>query len=200
MLKQCLINVDFSRLHAKQQSRPKCGEIFYESDNEYCSFQLVCCLCEMKHFAFDDFSMHIRNVHFDKHGKPRTATQQTVNTHPEPEQQLQFISSTSQSVLEGITKNDNEFLSDEAEDESDEDVDIADALDKKALRICAFNNVKSEPEPVNNESTHFECSSQSEDEQDADCRTTAGQEFSDAEAEADDAESDLETQSVFQVK
>ncbi|XP_034479334.1 zinc finger protein 664 isoform X2 [Drosophila innubila] len=192
MLKQCLINVDFSRLHAKQQSRPKCGEIFYESDNEYCSFQLVCCLCEMKHFAFDDFSMHIRNVHFDKNGKPRTTTQQTVNTHPE--QQLQFINSTSQSVLEGITNNDNEFLSDEAE--SDEDADIADALDKTALRICAFNEVKPEPAPAKIESAHFECNSQSEDELDADCSTTAGQEFSDAEA--DDAESDLETQSVFQ--
>lgn len=199
MLKQCLINVDFSRLHAKQQLRPKCGEIFYESDNEYCSFQLVCCLCEMKHFAFDDFSMHIRNVHFDKHGKPRTThainanTQQTVNT--EPEQHLQFISSTSTSVIEAIPKNDSEFLSDEASDE-DEDADMLDAFDKKTMRICAFNEVKLEQQ--NNENTHFECSIPSEDQLDADSRTTAGQEFSDAEVY--DADSDLETQSVFQVK
>ncbi|KAM8720528.1 hypothetical protein ACLKA7_006554 [Drosophila subpalustris] len=195
MLKQCLINVDYSRLHAKQQLRPKCGEIFYESDNdEYCSFQLICCLCEMKHFAFEDFTMHIRNVHFDKDGKPltqainRAITQQQAGS-TDSEQQLQFIDS----VHESNSKDANELLSDEADEASDEDA-ADDAANKKPLRICAFNKVKSEPEITGN--THFEDSFQSEDELDAESGTTSGQEFSDANDV--DAESDLAAQSVFQ--
>ncbi|XP_016990226.2 zinc finger and SCAN domain-containing protein 2 [Drosophila rhopaloa] len=70
MLRHCLANVDYVRLHAQQQLRPKCGEIFYEQEAN--SFQLVCLLCEMKHFGFDDFARHIRNVHFDKEGRPLT--------------------------------------------------------------------------------------------------------------------------------
>ncbi|KAH8420268.1 hypothetical protein KR009_008372, partial [Drosophila setifemur] len=72
MLRHCLANVDFSRLHAQQKVRPKCGEIFYEQ--EAGSFQLVCLLCEMKLFAFEDFGRHIRNAHFDKQGRPLTQT------------------------------------------------------------------------------------------------------------------------------
>lgn len=70
MLRHCLANVDFARLHAQQQLQPKCGEIFYEQEAN--SFQLVCLLCEMKHFAFEDFARHIRNVHFDSQGRPLT--------------------------------------------------------------------------------------------------------------------------------
>jgi len=177
MLKQCLINVDFSRLHAKQQLHPKCGEIFYESDNDEtssCSFHLVCCLCEMKHFAFDDFSMHIRNVHFDKEGKPRThmITSKTADS----EQELKLS-----------VKDANDLLTDEA---SDEDVDNGETLTNTPLRICAFDKFKSEPRE-NNETTHFECSSQSEDE------------LEDMGAEEDlsheEADSELDTQSIFKV-
>lgn len=193
MLKQCLINVDFSRLHAKQQLHPKCGEIFYESDSNEeassCSFQLVCCLCEMKHFAFDDFSMHIRNVHFDKQGKPRThmITSKTTKT-TDTEQQLKLNKSIS-TVSDVILKDANDLLTDEA---SDEDVDNGDALSNTPMRVCAFKKFKSEP-PENNENTHFECSSQSEDELDMD-NTGAEQDFSN---DNEDAESDLETQSIF---
>ncbi|XP_016994742.2 zinc finger protein 664 [Drosophila takahashii] len=72
MLRHCLANVDYVRLHAQQQLRPKCGEIFYEQEAN--SFQLVCLLCEMKHFGFQDFARHIRNVHFDREGRPLTQT------------------------------------------------------------------------------------------------------------------------------
>ncbi|XP_017035374.1 zinc finger protein ZFP2 isoform X2 [Drosophila kikkawai] len=72
MLRHCLANVDYARLHAQQQLRPKCGEIFYEQEAN--SFQLICLLCEMKHFTFEDFARHIRNVHFDKQGRPLTET------------------------------------------------------------------------------------------------------------------------------
>ncbi|XP_017138923.1 zinc finger protein 813 [Drosophila miranda] len=70
MLKHCLTHVDYTRLHAQQKMQPKCGEIFYEQE---CNrFHLACCLCDMKHFSFDDFVRHIRNVHLDKQGKPQT--------------------------------------------------------------------------------------------------------------------------------
>ncbi|XP_020802982.1 zinc finger protein 664 isoform X1 [Drosophila serrata] len=81
MLRHCLANVDYARLHAQQQLRPKCGEIFYEKEAN--SFQLNCLLCEMKHFAFEDFGRHIRNVHFDKQGRPLTETF-TVTAAAEP--------------------------------------------------------------------------------------------------------------------
>ncbi|XP_030378193.1 zinc finger protein 664 [Scaptodrosophila lebanonensis] len=67
MLKHCLLNVDY-----KQHIQPKCGEIFYE--NECNGFQLVCCLCGLKAFSFEDFVLHIRNGHFDSQGKPLTHT------------------------------------------------------------------------------------------------------------------------------
>ncbi|XP_022214662.2 zinc finger protein 664 [Drosophila obscura] len=70
MLKHCLVHVDYTRLHAQQKMQPKCGEIFYEQECN--SFHLACCLCDMKHFSFDDFVRHIRNIHFDKQGKPQT--------------------------------------------------------------------------------------------------------------------------------
>ncbi|KAH8245608.1 hypothetical protein KR032_012505 [Drosophila birchii] len=110
MLRHCLANVDYARLHAQQQLRPKCGEIFYEQEAN--SFQLICLLCEMKHFAFEDFGRHIRNVHFDKQGKPLTETF-TVTAAPES-----FATNTVGPHLELLWK--EESLDADAEPEVDE--------------------------------------------------------------------------------
>ncbi|KAH8331941.1 hypothetical protein KR067_003950 [Drosophila pandora] len=94
MLRHCLANVDFARLHAQQQLQPKCGEIFYEQEAN--SFQLVCLLCEMKHFAFEDFARHIRNVHFDSQGRPLTemvtAVRQDNLVLTKTEMQVEYLS------------------------------------------------------------------------------------------------------------
>lgn len=94
MLRHCLANVDFARLHAQQQLQPKCGEIFYEQEAN--SFQLVCLLCEMKHFAFEDFARHIRNVHFDSQGRPLTemvtAVRQDNLVITKTEMQVEYLS------------------------------------------------------------------------------------------------------------
>ncbi|XP_030564755.1 zinc finger protein 2 [Drosophila novamexicana] len=192
MLKQCLINVDFSRLHANQQLRPKCGEIFYESDNEYCSFQLVCCLCEMKHFAFEDFSMHIRNVHFDSHGKPRThaATAMADADTIEVQQQFHLINSTPRPMSELSASECSAALSANG---SDDDDDVAKAVTIKPLRVYALNEVKLEPASMEaNENAECEDSSHSADELDTATEDAHG--FSDAD---DDADSEMEMQSVF---
>lgn len=182
MLKQCLINVDFSRLHANQQLLPKCGEIFYGSENEHCSFQLVCCLCEMKHFAFDDFSMHIRNVHFDKQGKPRTHVRANNN---DAYQQLPLLNATPSTVT------------DERSDGSDEDDNVADAAAIKPLRVCAFNEVKLENVLLeNNKNSQDEDCCHSADELDE--ATAGSQNFSDVDDD-DTADSETEIQSVFKV-
>ncbi|ALC48667.1 CG10959, partial [Drosophila busckii] len=127
MLKQCLINVDYSQLRAKQP--PKCGEIFYESDNdsEYNSFQLVCCLCDMKYFDFKDFMMHIRNVHIDK---PHSSSK---------------VAGASPHTDDGV-----EFLSEDISEEEDEAEGAeTDPVDTNPLRVCAFSKLSrcAQPEP-----------------------------------------------------
>ncbi|EDW07945.1 zinc finger protein 2 homolog [Drosophila mojavensis] len=176
MLKQCLVNVDFSRLHVNPQLRPKCGEIFYESENEFCSFQLVCCLCEMKHFAFDDFSMHIRNVHFDKQGKPRTQVKADRN---DACQQLPPLN---------VTANAGDDERNEGSDEDDNDGDT--------LRVCSFDEVKLETVQLeNNKNGRAEDSCHSADELDA---PTAGvPSFTDVDDDEEATDSEAEPQSVF---
>lgn len=178
MLKQCLVNVDFSRLHVNPQLRPKCGEIFYESENEFCSFQLVCCLCEMKHFAFDDFSMHIRNVHFDKQGKPRTQVKADRN---DACQQLPPLN---------VTANAGDDERNEGSDEDDNDGDT--------LRVCSFDEVKLETVQLeNNKNGRAEDSCHSADELDA---PTAGvPSFTDVDDDEEATDSEAEPQSVFKV-
>ncbi|XP_065365672.1 zinc finger protein 91-like [Calliphora vicina] len=45
-----------------QQTNAKCGEIFCHSFRE---FTIYCCFCNIKLFAFEDFHLHIQNVHFE---------------------------------------------------------------------------------------------------------------------------------------
>lgn len=178
MLKQCLVNVDFSRLHVKQKLRPKCGEIFYESENEFCSFQLVCCLCEMKHFAFDDFSMHIRNVHFDKQGKPRTQVKADRN---DACQQFPPLNTTAYSG------------DDERNEGSNEDDNVGDAL-----QVCSFDDVKLETVQLeNNKNGRAEDSFHSADELDA--PTAEAPSFSDIDDHDEETDCEMEAQSVFKV-
>ncbi|XP_022214651.2 zinc finger protein 652-A [Drosophila obscura] len=40
----------------------KCGEIYFQSLN---SFRIDCGFCEMKSFVFNDFLLHVQNVHFE---------------------------------------------------------------------------------------------------------------------------------------
>lgn len=122
MSKLRLPYVDFPRVPAKQLQRLKCGEIYYDNDDGICSFQLVCLLCKMKHYAFEDFSIHIRNVHNMK--------SESVSACAEDEPQ----------------DNCDQFL---PEDESDEVVEeedpIANADYTQQLSVCSFES-ESEPE------------------------------------------------------
>ncbi|XP_065363179.1 zinc finger protein 570-like [Calliphora vicina] len=45
-----------------QAIKTKCGEIFYDSCTD---FSIDCCFCEVKLFSFDDFLLHIQNIHFE---------------------------------------------------------------------------------------------------------------------------------------
>lgn len=133
MSKLRLLNVDFPRVPAKQQQRLKCGEIFYDSDDGICSFQLVCLLCKMKHFAFEDFSIHIRNVHSMKWEGASACAED------EPQE------------------NCDQFL---PEDESDEVVEeeedpIANADYTKQLRVCSIDS-ESEHELKQDSDSHSE--------------------------------------------
>lgn len=44
------------------QAKAKCGEIFCHSSTE---FTIYCTFCDMKAFTFEDFLLHIQNVHFE---------------------------------------------------------------------------------------------------------------------------------------
>lgn len=44
------------------QPRHKCGEIFCHSPND---FTIFCKFCAMKSFNFEDFILHIKNLHFE---------------------------------------------------------------------------------------------------------------------------------------
>ncbi|EDV92344.1 zinc finger protein 2 homolog [Drosophila grimshawi] len=195
MLKQCLINVDLSRLHAKQQLRPKCGEIFYERDNEYSSFQLVCCLCEMKHFAFDDFSLHIRNVHFDKQGKPRTQTSKAPagsnQDALQQQRQLHLVNSSPTPLIEFSANDCHKFVSkdmsdDDADDDNDNDDDDDDVDGLKALRVCSFKEI----ELATNENAQCDAESSHSDDEVEEAVTADSHIFSDADYHDDDNEDD----------
>ncbi|KAM7348127.1 uncharacterized protein ACRADG_007544 [Cochliomyia hominivorax] len=43
-------------------AQTKCGEIFYHNIN---SFTIFCTLCQLKSFHFDEFLLHVRNIHFE---------------------------------------------------------------------------------------------------------------------------------------
>ncbi|KAH8368344.1 hypothetical protein KR084_010252 [Drosophila pseudotakahashii] len=138
MLRHCLANVDYVRLHAQQQLRPKCGEIFYEQEAN--SFQLVCLLCEMKHFGFQDFARHIRNVHFDREGRPLTQTVTGLGaTRSGVDQQLPTTVATS--LKEENHSNDAEDVleAEEAEQELDQE-------EGNPLRIMVLEAKQSEDE------------------------------------------------------
>ncbi|XP_017056252.1 zinc finger protein 431 [Drosophila ficusphila] len=120
MLRHCLANVDYDRLHAQQQLRPKCGEIFYEQEAN--SFQLVCMLCGMKHFGFEDFARHIRNVHFDKEGRPLTQTF-TRSEIEEPDQNLYLKVSPETTASLVVDSLQEEFLSNDDVLDADQELD-----------------------------------------------------------------------------
>lgn len=44
------------------QPKAKCGEIFCHSSSD---FTIFCTFCDMKAFTFEDFLLHIQNVHFE---------------------------------------------------------------------------------------------------------------------------------------
>lgn len=131
MSKLRLLNVDFPRVPAKQQQRLKCGEIFYDSDDGICSFQLVCLLCKMKHFAFEDFSIHIRNVHSMKWEGASACAED------EPQE------------------NCDQFLPEDESDEVVEEDPIANADYTKQLRVCSFDS-ESEHELKQDSDSHSE--------------------------------------------
>lgn len=169
MSKLRLLNVDFPRVPAKQLQRLKCGEIFYDSDNEICSFQLVCLLCKMKHFAFEDFSIHIRNVHSRKSDGVATAC-----AEDEPQD------------------NCSQFL---REDESDEEVEeeedpIANEDYNKQLRVCSFE-LESEPE--------LEFQEDSDLHSELEMETTTATALAPSDFYDEDSDSEVEKQYVFKV-
>ncbi|XP_017064442.1 zinc finger protein 664 isoform X2 [Drosophila eugracilis] len=140
MLRHCLTNVDYVRLHAQQQLRPKCGEIFYEQEAN--SFQLVCLLCEMKHFGFEDFARHIRNVHFDKQGRPLTQAVTGLGTRPGADQEFQkvLLAPASQPNIKEEFLNNNDALDEySVEEELEQD-------EENPLRIMVLERKQSEDE------------------------------------------------------
>lgn len=44
------------------QAKAKCGEIFCHSSTD---FTIYCTFCDMKAFSFEDFLLHVQNVHFE---------------------------------------------------------------------------------------------------------------------------------------
>ncbi|XP_052850092.1 zinc finger and SCAN domain-containing protein 2 [Drosophila gunungcola] len=141
MLRHCLANVDYVRLHAQQQLRPKCGEIFYEQEAD--SFQLVCLLCEMKHFGFEDFARHIRNVHFDQEGRPLTQTVTGSRTGTEDSAQDKASPMVVMASLkeEFLAKEDSIDMDTQAELELEQDLE-----EVNPLRIMALEDKYSEDE------------------------------------------------------
>lgn len=172
MSKLRLLNVEVSRLPTKQSQRLKCGEIFYDCDDGICSFQLVCFLCKIIHFAFEDFAIHIQNVHSKCGG---LASFPTAEAEPQP-----------------LQDNCLEFL---PEDVSDEEDPIGNT-DYKPLRSCTFNDnesaSESEPEPEANES----CDDDLHSEFEMDTTTATAREPSDFH---ENSESEAEKQHVFKV-
>lgn len=141
MLRHCLANVDYVRLHAQQQLRPKCGEIFYEQEAN--SFQLICLLCEMKHFGFEDFARHIRNVHFDKQGRPLTQTVTRLGaSRPGADQELQ--TTVAATLLADSLK--EEFLSTDDALDAEETEQEVDHEETNPLRIMSLEGKQSEEE------------------------------------------------------
>jgi len=144
MLRHCLANVDYVRLHAQQQLRPKCGEIFYEQEAN--SFQLICLLCEMKHFGFEDFARHIRNVHFDKQGRPLTQTVTRLGaSRPGADQELQ--TTVEATLLADSLK--EEFLSTDDALDAEETEQELDHEETNPLRIMSLEGKQSEEEETN---------------------------------------------------
>ncbi|XP_016949295.1 zinc finger and SCAN domain-containing protein 2 [Drosophila biarmipes] len=141
MLRHCLVNVDYVRLHAQQQLRPKCGEIFYEQEAN--SFQLICLLCEMKHFGFEDFARHIRNVHFDKQGRPLTQTVTGLGaSRPGADQELKATAAASllvDSLKEELLSTEDALEAEDTEQELDQEED-------NPLRIMSLEGKQSEDE------------------------------------------------------
>lgn len=45
-----------------QQAKVKCGEIFSHS---FTDFTIYCTFCDIKSFKFEDFLLHIQNLHFE---------------------------------------------------------------------------------------------------------------------------------------
>ncbi|XP_073829035.1 uncharacterized protein [Musca autumnalis] len=43
------------------RAKAKCGEIYFHNSTEF----TILCVCGLKHFMFDDFLLHIQNVHFE---------------------------------------------------------------------------------------------------------------------------------------
>lgn len=159
----------------KQPQQLKCGEIFYDCDDGICSFQLVCLLCNMKNFGFEDFSIHIRNVH-----SLASFPKAVESTEDEP--QL-------------LQDNCLQFM---PEDVSDEEDPIANTNFEKELRGYLFNDNQSasdsEPEPEANES----CEEHSHSEFEMDTTTaTAQEEPSDFH---ENSESEGEKEYVYKVK
>jgi len=141
MLRHCLANVDYVRLHAQQQLRPKCGEIFYEQEAN--TFQLICLLCEMKHFGFEDFARHIRNVHFDKQGRPLTQTVTRLGaSRPGADQELQ--TTVAATLLADSLK--EEFLSTDDALDAEETEQEVDHEETNPLRIMSLEGKQSEEE------------------------------------------------------
>ncbi|EDW75036.1 uncharacterized protein Dwil_GK19959 [Drosophila willistoni] len=144
MLKQCLINGNYRQLQEQTQMRPpKCGEIFYEQEAN--SFQLICCLCNMKHFEFEDFQRHIRNVHFDRQGKPLTYTMTALAETGESKKQKQEPLSLEEEVMQydAHQEPDDDYGQENNDDDDDDEDDV------KPLRVLALSLSKSlEEQPI----------------------------------------------------
>ncbi|XP_033171567.1 zinc finger protein 2 homolog [Drosophila mauritiana] len=143
MLRHCLANVDYVRLHAQQQLRPKCGEIFYEPEANI--FQLVCLLCDMKHFGFEDFARHIRNVHFDKQGRPLTKTVTGLGRLAREDQEFHAVSAEPLAV--DSFKEEYHPNEDVLSEEEDAEQELGlDQDDGNPLRIMVLEGKQSEDE------------------------------------------------------
>ncbi|XP_034660275.1 gastrula zinc finger protein XlCGF57.1 [Drosophila subobscura] len=93
----------------------KCGEIYFQSLN---SFRIDCAFCEMKSFVFNDFLLHVQNVHFEN---GLLKTEELV----EPKEEIDESEGSPDASMEDV----NPFAWHEIASENDEDDQHTDSED-----------------------------------------------------------------------
>ncbi|XP_002071727.4 zinc finger protein 782 [Drosophila willistoni] len=115
----------------------KCGEIFFQSLN---SFRIDCLFCDMKCFIFDDFLLHIQNIHFEN-GLLKTdamqklqqrETKQEVTDSPASEG-IPFVAQVNPFVWYGNEKDEDPGADDNVAEDQSSDEESEEESDVKAI-------------------------------------------------------------------